>query len=558
MMLSDTDDDSPMPAARAKSVITGRIPPQALAKAAAGLHHSPRPLKQLSNGQRPRAKEALSKAELLMRAQRVERMAAALHNDVDATHAPAPAPVSVGVKKTAKSRRLQPSPLAMVTPKVATSRRPPTAPKEAFDREQEGEHPSRDGEFDDDEGEAAEEEGEEEAEEAEEEEGEGEVGEEEEVPAPAPARAPAPAPAPAPAQEYEMAVGAADDDDDDDEEIMENRARVAAERWTRAAAPSGLPARSSRPGPHGRLMAAETPAAVSEEEDHLGVSSHLASLASLAAVPEGTSEERAAALQAALAAAVSSITMVEQRQRAALLSSVDSLKSDFRSRLEALETEFVRRAEGLSAELAGHVAEAKRECVEAVAQHAEQLSVTILAIRGDDGLVPPPPRTVSARGRQERGLGSVARADAAMDAAYPLDAYPMEEAPPAEAWPEEKEGEEEEEEEEEEEAFHEVTTRESRRPLLGGSRSYLRAGHRAAVAPSVIEALGSHLAAARAGQRDEPTSAGGAEARRAARLEAGIDDWTSTSAVARQVARARDTSVRRHHDRSWGGRGESH
>ena len=225
------------------------------------------------------------------------------------------------------------------------------------------------------------------------------------------------------------------------------------------------------------------------EEDQLGLSNHLASLASLAAVPEHSSAELASALQAALGAAVSSLTAVEQQQAGVLRAGVDELKDDFRARLEALEAEFVRRAEGLSAELAGHVAERKRDCIEAVAQHAEQLSTTLLTIKGGvegvGGRRPDEEQPGRQLGQTHTGNHGRARCR-----------HPRHRA--------------------------------SAQPRL--------------VASSVVEALGSQLASTRAALgADAADSAeegsSHAEARRAARLEAGIDDRNSTSEMARQVPR---------------------
>lgn len=395
MLMSEDDDDSPMPSTR----VLGRIPAHALARAAA--HRSPRPLSTLHNAQRtrPRGREALSKAENMLAAQRSAAVAPAL-----ASSAPQPEAPASSMSQTLQMR-LQPSPLAANPPPCAAATSLPSA---------------------------------------------------------APAAA-----------EFASA---------EDEDAEDNRS----ERWEQehaveAAQEELLPSAQQ-----------EVPA---REEDQLGLSNHLASLASLAAVPEHSSAELASALQAALGAAVSSLTAVEQQQAGVLRAGVDELKDDFRARLEALEAEFVRRAEGLSAELAGHVAERKRDCIEAVAQHAEQLSTTLLTIKGG-----------------VEGVGG--------------------RRPATEEWPgvEQPEGQ-----------LGQTHAGNHGRARCRHPRHRASAQPRL-VASSVVEALGSQLASTRAALgADAADSAeegsSHAEARRAARLEAGIDDRNSTSEMARQVPR---------------------
>jgi hypothetical protein len=145
-------------------------------------------------------------------------------------------------------------------------------------------------------------------------------------------------------------------------------------------------AASRRLSPPAAAAASTAPPSVStgdSADDLLGVAEHVALLAQLSVAPEQSSEGHTAALNAALASAVSSLNACERVQSQTLQRSVNALKEDFRSRLEALEAEFVRRAEALSDELAAAVAERKQGCADAVARHAEQLSDEIISIRDD-------------------------------------------------------------------------------------------------------------------------------------------------------------------------------
>ena len=164
--------------------------------------------------------------------------------------------------------------------------------------------------------------------------------------------------------------------------------------------------------------------AVNGEADvDLGLGEHLASLAQIATVPESGSDERAAALAAAMSAAVSSLTACEQQQIRTLREGVDELKSEFRSRLEALEAEFVQRAEALSAELAGAVAECKRESMDVVSSRAEELGATILAIARTEDPPAPRPRMLPASIRQGHYAMPTPRVQAVEESPYEEEDY---------------------------------------------------------------------------------------------------------------------------------------
>ena len=403
-MLSDgSDDDSPLPSTR----VAGRISKQALERASAGPRHSPRPLSQLQNGQRAARP---SKAELLQRAQQVDRMVATLktgERQPAADHRQ-PTVIAQQQRATARGQRaIQPSPLAAL---------PQAAP------------------------------------------------------------------------------------------------------LLLAPATAAEPEQQSNPS-----SSNNSPAAADASDVDLGLSGHLATFATLAAVPEGSSLERASALQAALGAAVTSLTTCEQQQSQQLRLGIDELKSDFRARLEALEAEFVRRAEELSAELAGAVSTRKAECIDGVSAHAAHLGSTILAIRGDDvgafqeepqyALLPPPRESYAALDYSLSRTQEVPRRTT------------QHEVPRTQEVPHARTLTLQEEEEEEEQA------------ALWLQQAAARAAHAPAAQAPAASVVG---------------------ARREARLEAGIDDYSDHRSLARHVANtSRAAGSRRPWPRGGGGDSDS-
>ena len=190
----------------------------------------------------------------------------------------------------------------------------------------------------------------------------------------APARVPAGGPTPRRRSEAELP------DKAERSEAVNRRAARLSESPSGGGAPPPLPFRS--PAAAGAPPHADG-AASAGRRSSLGAAERVRSLTEAAIPPAGGSERQAVALDAALAAALGSLTSCETEQLAVLSRRVAELKATARDRLGALEEEFVGRVNALNDELADDVARARSECEAAVFAHADELEAAVLQVRHD-------------------------------------------------------------------------------------------------------------------------------------------------------------------------------